>query len=181
MNPTPAIRREFRPGDFDAIVAHHSRLYGREYDVDSKFTGHVEASVVRVAGRPFPTWREAIRIVELDGEHAGSMGLTDEGNDEAALRWVLFDPELRGHGLGRRLIGELLAKARESGYMLVSLDTFSELEAAAHLYRSYGFEVVSEDTGPRWGRDQITYQRYELELAAQARTVRRARTTSAAS
>ena len=160
------IRRELQPGDLDAIVAHHSRVYPRENGVDSDFVGHVVASVARVADRPFPTDREAIRIVELDGEHAGSMGLTDEGNDEAALRWVVFDPELRGRGLGRRLIGELLAKARESGYTLVWLETFSELEAAAHLYRSFGFEVVSADTGPRWGRDEITFQRYELELGA---------------
>jgi hypothetical protein len=25
---------------------------------------------------------------------------------------------------------------------------------------------VREETGPRWGRDSITYQYYELELAA---------------
>ena len=72
--------------------------------------------------------------------------------------------ELRGHGLGRRLIGELLDKARAVRLHAVWLETFSELESAAHLYRSFGFEVVSEDTGPRWGRDQITFQRYELEL-----------------
>ena len=160
----PRIRRALRRGDLDAIVAHHSRVYASEYGVDADFASHVAASVARVANRPFPTSREAIRIVELDGEHAGSMGLTDEGNDEAALRWVLLDAKLRGRGLGRRLIAELLAKARESGYTLVWLETFSELESAAHLYRSYGFEVVSEDTAPRWGRDAITYQRYELEL-----------------
>lgn len=165
MTPAPTIRRELRAGDLDRIVEHHSRVYPHENGVNSDFVGHVVASVGKVAGRPFPTQREAIRIVELAGVHAGSMGLTDEGNDEAALRWVVFDPELRGLGLGRRLIGELLDEARECGYSLVWLETFSELKAAAHLYRSFGFEVVSEDTGPRWGRDQITFQRYELELA----------------
>ncbi|MGH2924253.1 MAG: GNAT family N-acetyltransferase, partial [Solirubrobacterales bacterium] len=64
----------------------------------------------------------------------------------------------------RRLLAELLAKAREDGYRLVWLETFSELRAAAHLYRDHGFEVVSEDAAPRWGREAITYQRYELEL-----------------
>jgi ribosomal protein S18 acetylase RimI-like enzyme len=164
MTPEPRIRRELRPGDLDALVAHHRRVYGREHGVDADFAEHVAASVARVADRSFPTSREAICLVELDGEHAGSIALTDEGNHEAALRWVLLDVKLRGHGLGRRLVAEMLEKARAAGYARVWLATFSELEAAAHLYRSHGFKLVSEDTRPRWGRDAITYQRYELEL-----------------
>ena len=160
----PRIRRTPGPGDLDALVAHHSRVYGGEYGVDPAFEEHVAASVARVAGRDFPTPREAICLVELDGEHVGSIALTDEGNGEAAVRWFLLDPALRGQGLGRRLVGEMLARAREAGYRLVSLYTFSELQAAARLYRNHGFKLVSEETGPRWGRDHITYQRYELEL-----------------
>ena len=57
----------------------------------------------------------------------------------------------------------MLARAAEAGYARVRLETFSELEAAAHLYRDHGFELVSADTAPRWGRERITYQRYELE------------------
>jgi ribosomal protein S18 acetylase RimI-like enzyme len=164
MSTEPTIRRLLRAGDLGAIVAHHGRVYGGEYGVDSRFEGHVAASVARAASRGFPSEREAIRIVEYDGRHAGSMGLTDEGNDEAALRWVVLDSSLRGRGLGRRLLGEMLATAEELGYARVWLETFSELEAAAHLYRDHGFMLVSADTAPRWGREQITYQRYELEL-----------------
>jgi ribosomal protein S18 acetylase RimI-like enzyme len=160
----PSIRRVMRPGDFGAIVAHHGRTYGAEYGVDSSFEGHVAATVARVAKRGFPSEREAICIVECDGVHAGSIGLSDEGSDEAALRWVVLDSRLRGQGLGRRLLGEMLAKAEQAGYARVWLETFSELRAAAHLYREHGFRLVSQDTAPRWGRDSITYQRYELDL-----------------
>jgi ribosomal protein S18 acetylase RimI-like enzyme len=170
MNPVE-IRRELRPGDLGAIVAHHGQVYGLEYGVDATFEGHVAAAVARAANRGFPSEREAICIVERDGYHAGSIGLTDEGNDEAALRWVVLDATLRGHGLGRRLVGEMLARAQEYGYAQVWLETFSELEAAAHLYREHGFRLVSEDTAPRWGRDSITYQRYELELGDRPQAV----------
>jgi ribosomal protein S18 acetylase RimI-like enzyme len=165
----PTVRNELRPGDLEAIVAHHRRIYGEEYGVDSRFGGFVAAAVARAAERGFPTGREAIRIVELDGEHAGSIGLSDEGGDEAAIRWVVLSPEARGYGLGRRLLGEMLAFAEERGYRRVWLETFSELEAAAHLYREHGFVVTAADTTPRWGRDAITMQRYELELADRAR------------
>jgi ribosomal protein S18 acetylase RimI-like enzyme len=103
--------------------------------------------------------------VEVGGEHAGSLALTDEGNGVAAIRWFVLSPEVRGRGLGRRLLGEMLARATELGYTRVRLETFSELEAAAHLYCDHGFELVSMETAPRWGRERITYQRYELELS----------------
>ena len=153
----------------EAIVAHHRRIYGEEYGVDSRFGDFVDAAVARAVERGFPTEREAIRIVELDGEHAGSIGLSDEGDGEAAIRWVVLSPEVRGSGLGRRLLGEMLAFAEEQGYRRVWLETFSELEAAAHLYRDHGFVVTSADTAPRWGRESITMQRYELELADRAK------------
>ena len=165
MSPEPTIRRELRAGDLDAIVAHHGRVYGEEYGVDSTFEGHVASTVAPAADRGFPSSREAICLVELDGEHVGSLALTDEGNGEAAIRWFVLSPEVRGRGLGRRLLGEMLARAAGAGYARVRLETFSELEAAAHLYRDHGFELVSADTAPRWGRDRITYQRYELELS----------------
>lgn len=165
----PIVRTELRPGDMDAIVAHHRRVYGAEYGVDERFGDFVEAAVSRAVDRGFPTEREAIRIIELDGEHAGSIGLSDEGSDEAAIRWVVFSPEVRGHGLGRRLIGELLAFAEDHGYRRVWLETFSELTVAAHLYRDFGFVVTGADTAPRWGRAAITMQRYELELTDRAR------------
>jgi len=163
------VRDDLRPGDMEAIVAHHRRIYGEEYGVDSRFGDFVAAAVARAVERGFPGEREAIRIVELDGEHAGSIGLSDEGDGEAAIRWVVLSPEGRGNGLGRRLLRELLAFAEEHGYRRVWLETFSELRAAARLYREHGFAVTAEDTAPRWGRDEITMQRYELELADPAR------------
>src|SRR5262245_44428730 len=156
------IRPTLRAGDLDRIVAHHARVYGPEYGVNDDFRQHVAATVERAAARGFPTSREAIAIVELDGEHAGSLALTDE----AAFRWFVLDPALRGLGLGRSLVEEMLAKAREMGYVQIWLETFSELEAAAHLYREHGFRVVSADTGPRWGRNAITFQRYAVDLRA---------------
>jgi ribosomal protein S18 acetylase RimI-like enzyme len=165
----PTIRTELRQGDMEEIVAHHRRVYGPEYGVDSRFGDFVAEAVARAQEGGFPSEREAIRIVELDGKHVGSMALTDEGDDEAAIRWVVLSPEVRGRGLGRRLLSELLELAKEHGYRRVWLETFSELTAAAHLYLDAGFVVTDADTAPRWGRESITMQRYELELEARAK------------
>jgi len=55
----------------DAIVAHHRLIYGEEYGVNSEFGDFVAAAVERAAEGGFPSERETIRIVELDGEHVG--------------------------------------------------------------------------------------------------------------
>ena len=169
LTAEPKVRRELRPGDLGAIVAHHGRLYARERGVDASFEAHVANSVAKAALRGFPGEHEGIWIVEHAGEHAGSIALTDEGAGEATLRWFLLNPALRGRGLGRRLVGEVLSKARAAGYASIALETFSELAAAARIYRSYGFEIIWEETKPRWGRAEITYQRYAHELRGESR------------
>lgn len=165
----PSIRRDMRPGDLGAIVEHHGRTYAREYGVDSSFEAHVAAAVARAALRGFPREKEAIWIVERDGRHAGSLAMTDEDDGTACVRFFVLDSELRGSGLGTRLLDELLDTARANGFELAMLETFSDLTAAAHLYGERGFRVVSAETGPRWGRAEITYQRYEAELVPQER------------
>lgn len=168
MTAAPTVRRELRPGDLGAIIAHHGRTYGPEFGVDSTFEAHVAASVAEAGKRGFPRDGEAVWIVEVGGRHAGSIALTDDGGGTATVRWFVLDRELRGQGLGRRLVGEVVAEAERHGYGLLKLETFSELRAAAHLYREHGFELVRAETGPRWGRAEITYQRYERDFQRRA-------------
>jgi GNAT superfamily N-acetyltransferase len=168
MTPSPIIRRQLRDGDPEAIVAHHGELYSREYGVDRSFRDDVGASVASALERGWPGPGEGIWIVEADGEHAGSLALTDEDHGAAALRWVVLDPGLRGRGLGRRMVAEAVAEAEATGYATLGLMTFSELTTAARIYRSHGFELRSAETGPRWGREELTYQRYELSFQARA-------------
>lgn len=168
--PEISIRRELRPGDLGAIIEMHGRVYAREYGNDERFEAMVAATVARVGQRGFPSQREGIWIVERDGVFSGSLAFTDEGDGTATVRWFLLDARLRGSGLGRRMLTELIAEARNLGYSGLCLETFSLLRAAARLYRSFGFEVVSTDTAPRWGHAVIDYQRYELELQSTTTT-----------
>ena len=174
ISPEPKIRRELRPGDLDAIVALHARLYPPEYGVGSEFVDHVAARVEEAVAAGFPRQRDGVWIVERDGELAGSLVLTDEGDGTGYVRWYLLDPTLRGRGLGRRLVGELIEHASALGYRRLRLETFSDLQAAAAIYRDAGFRVIAAETGPRWGRREITYQHYELELAQPSPKTRRA-------
>ena len=168
MSARIEIRREPRPGDADRIIAHHEAVYPPEYGVDAEFVRHVAASVHAAEASGWPRERERVWIVEADGRHAGSLALTDEGEGTGVVRWFVIDAELRGTGIGGRMAGELVAEARAAGYERLVLETFSDLRTAAHIYRSHGFELVSSDPTPRWGRDDLTYQRYEVKLAPSA-------------
>lgn len=157
------IRHDLRPGDLGEIVRQHGRLYTREYGLGPQFEVHVASAVAKAAREGWPE-RGAVRIVERDGGFAGSLALTDEGEGAAALRWFLLDPALRGQGLGRRLVGELVAEAESQGFELLGLETLGILTVAAAIYRDHGFRLVSERMGPPWGDPDIPYQRYELVL-----------------
>ncbi len=158
------LRRELRAGDADAIVELHRSVYIPEYGMNHEFVNGVRETVRSALAQGWPErgggggW-----LVERDGEPAGCIGLTDEGDGIGRVRWVVLLPELRGQGVGRRLLAELLAKARAAGFRRLELDTFSALTAAARMYRAAGFTVVSERERDDWG-PRIVYQRYELAL-----------------
>jgi GNAT superfamily N-acetyltransferase len=146
------------------MIALHGRLYADEYGLDSSMEAFVGSSVVRAALRGWPQEQGGVWAVESGGRLAGCVGYTDEGDATACLRWFVLERQLRSQGLGRRLIAELIEEVRSAGFARIRLETFSELRAAARIYREHGFEVVESETGPRWGRDEITYQHYELVL-----------------
>src|SRR5215207_3246628 len=158
------IRRELLPGDLGEMAALHGGLYAEEWGHDASFEAMVAAGLAEAGARGWPGPGEGVWIVEEGDRMVGCLGLTDEGAGEARLRWFVLEPGLRGQGLGRKLLDELFAEVERARYVRVALETFSDLEAAAHLYRDRGFELVWEDTRPRWGRPAVTYQRYELEL-----------------
>jgi len=158
----PRIRRTLGPGDVGAIAEQHGRLYAREFGLDVSFEADLARALYEAAARGWPTEREGIWIVERSGEMSGSLVLTDEGGGTGRVRAFLLDPALRGRGLGKRLLGELLDRTREAGYARLVLETFSELRDAARLYTELGFVLRWSRTEPRWGMERMTYQRYEL-------------------
>jgi RimJ/RimL family protein N-acetyltransferase len=158
------IRRELREGDADAIVALHDRVYCAEWGRNEAFLAAVAANVAAWRAAGWPDRGGAVWLVEREGaELSGSLGLTAETDGSGRVRWFVFAPELRGSGLGRQLLAELLDAARGAGMRRLELDTFSDLRAAAHLYRDAGFKVVSSVRRDDWG-STITYQHYVLDL-----------------
>ena len=63
------------------------------------------------------------------------------------LQKMYFRPEVRGQGLGRRFLAFLLAEMRDGGYRRSYLETTTQMHAAQHLYRAFGFRPVPHAMG----------------------------------
>jgi ribosomal protein S18 acetylase RimI-like enzyme len=159
-----AIRRTLRDGDADAIAELHRRVYEREYGLNEQFTASVKEGVEAAAATGWPRRSGALWLVERGGGPLlGALALTDEGNGLGRVRWFVLDPGLRGRGLGRSLMAELLDEARAAGLRKLELETINLLTAAARIYRDAGFRVAWERERDDWG-PRVTYQGYRADL-----------------
>jgi DNA-binding MarR family transcriptional regulator/GNAT superfamily N-acetyltransferase len=81
-------------------------------------------------------------VARLRGEPVGCGALRFYGEAVDVKRmWV--SPEVRGLGLGRRLLHELEERARATGAAVVRLETNRSLREAISLYRASGYEEVA--------------------------------------
>ena len=157
------VRRELRPGDEQAIGDLHERIYPPEFGLNANFCEGVRRNLAAARTGGWPGEREAVWLIDGEGELAGSLGLTSDSDDVGRVRWFVLAPELRGRGLGRSLVTELIAEARAAGYTRLDLDTFSDLATAAHIYKAAGFRLLSSRERHDWG-PPVVYQCYALEL-----------------
>ena len=155
------IRVGLQPGDLGYITYLHGKIYADEYGFDTSFEPYVTRPMSEFSLSD--NHRQRIWVAEKDDKVVGSIAIVDAGDNMAQLRWLILISDVRGMGLGRKLVGLALDFCRAEGYDGVFLWTVSILEAAAFLYRSYGFDVSEEKTHQLWGK-VLTEQRYDLKL-----------------
>ena len=157
------VRRELRAGDDRAIGDLHERVYPAEFGLNATFCEGVRTIIERERTRGWPGAREAVWLIDSGPELAGSLALTRDSDDVGRVRWFVLAPELRGRGLGRSMVSELVAEARAHGYTRLELETFSALTTAARIYRGVGFRLLSSRELNEWGQP-VLFQSYALEL-----------------
>ncbi|TAI49079.1 GNAT family N-acetyltransferase [Flagellimonas allohymeniacidonis] len=89
-------------------------------------------------------------VVEDNGRIFGCAGIAQLDNYEGnvcELQKMYFLDELRGKGLGSKMISVCLDKAREFGFEKCYLETMPYMKAAQKLYQKNGFEYIDAPMG----------------------------------
>lgn len=155
------IRNKLSVGDIGSIINLHGVLYAKEHGYDHTFEAYVAEPLAQFSKRT--NKRERIWILEKDEKVLGSIALCEVSRNEGQLRWFLMSPELRGRGIGKKLMESLIDFAQEQNYQFISLWTVKGLEAAKNLYLSFGFTLSREVEHIVWGGNH-TEQEYTLAL-----------------
>jgi GNAT superfamily N-acetyltransferase len=159
------IRLATRPGDLGEVIALHGRLYAGEYAMDQSFEAYCGEGICRFV---LDRLEQGSGVGEMwvaaddGGRILGSIAmLAEEG--AGRLRWLLLHPDLRGGGVGRKLVQTSLDYARRRGFPGVFLTTISGLDTAHHIYRRAGFELTGSEPMSKWGID-TEEQRFDVKF-----------------
>ncbi len=84
-------------------------------------------------------------LEDVGGNLLGTYGLFRLDDETCELRKMYFVPEIRGLGLGRRVLERAVQHARRFGYQQIVLETISVLKDAIRLYTRFGFTPMKMD------------------------------------
>lgn len=157
------VVRTYVEKDIDYVITRHRKLYEDEYKFSKEFSDYVEKYVLKFHEHHDET-RENMWIIEVNGKTSGVIALVKVDDDTAQLRWFLIEPEVRGKGLGHNLMKTLIEFSEERGYKHIFLWTVNILEAARHLYNSYGFKLTESIENTSWTDNVIFEERWDLYL-----------------
>lgn len=159
-NAAPITIRSYQPGDAGYIAYRHAVLYAQEYGLKPVFEKYVIEGLRDFLNCPE---KGKLWIAETTDKIAGFIAIIKTDEKTAQLRWFLIEPEFRGKGLGRCLMTEAVTYCREQNFARVYLWTFAELEAARHLYSSFGFRKTEEEENDTW-KNRVVEEKWELNL-----------------
>ncbi len=158
------VLRAHRAGDMGWVVERHAACYHAEYGWGPRFEALV-SGIVKEFLEKFDPQRERCWIAERNGERVGSVFVVrDAKKGQARLRLLLVEPGARGTGLGRRLVEECIAFARDKGYRKLVLWTHANLDAARAIYRKTGFRRLDKTEAHSTFGPRAVSEFWEMDL-----------------
>jgi putative acetyltransferase len=98
----------------------------------------------------YPTGDSSFFVITLDDKVLGCGGigpLSGADGKTCELRKMYFVNEMRGTGMGTKLLNLCMDEARRLGYETCYLETLDHMTHARHLYRKHGFETLDKPMG----------------------------------
>jgi putative acetyltransferase len=140
--------RVIRPEDNSAVAQIIRQVMTEFGAVGCGFS--IEDTEVDSMFEAYPSPGSAFFVIDRDGRLLGCGGVGPLAGGEPGvceLRKMYFLHELRGSGLGARLLKILLNAAREAGYTSCYLETMDNMSRATQLYLKHGFKLIESPLG----------------------------------
>jgi len=152
MSQSAYIIREITEKDNAGIACAIRSVFEELFDpigYSKKGTAYEDVFLDRLY-QVYQTPRSVYFVVEKNGEIIGGAGIkqldaTKENICE--LQKMYFLPKARGLGLGAKMIGLCLDKAKEFAFEQCYLETMPFMQDAQKLYKKFGFEYIDEPMG----------------------------------
>jgi DNA-binding MarR family transcriptional regulator/GNAT superfamily N-acetyltransferase len=159
-SPGVSIKSGYQTGLVGRCVEMHARYYAEAAGLGPSFETRVASGLAEFMSR-VDRAENGIWVANRASEIVGTIVIDggDLGCHAARLRWFIVDETARAAGIGRRLLTKAVSFCDRKGFPEIELWTFAGLDAARHLYESFGFMVVEERRGTQWGTE-VTEQRY---------------------
>jgi GNAT superfamily N-acetyltransferase len=159
------VSEGYVPGCIGRIAQLHADYYGAANGFGVDFEAKVARELADFC-QDYKPGRDGIWLALCNGDIEGSVAIdgTDAQRTGAHLRWFITSNEIRGQGIGKKLLEQAMVFVRARGYRNTYLWTFAGLDAARHLYESHRFRLAHESPGRQWGT-LVTEQRFERNEA----------------
>ena len=157
IEPAPVILRPHRLGEIGWLIHRQGLLYNQQYGWNGEFEALIAGIYSEYERSPANPPRH-LWVAESNGEVAGSIFcMPSEGlPGSAQLRMLYVEPAARGQGIGKLLVAQCVAFARQAGYERMRLWTHSIQESARRLYAAAGFVIVESEPHRSFGKDLVS-------------------------
>lgn len=155
--------RPVRTDDAEAIAdiyRHYVTDTTTSFEVTPPSAGEMRRRITAIsAAHPY-------LVCEMDGKVAGYCYVhpwKERAAYSATMETTIYlSPDVRGHGLGRMMMGRLLAECRSRGYHALIACITAENDESCRFHESIGFVKVSHfrEVGHKFGRvlDVVDYE-----------------------
>ncbi|EDU9509730.1 bifunctional helix-turn-helix transcriptional regulator/GNAT family N-acetyltransferase [Salmonella enterica subsp. enterica serovar Ohio] len=88
-------------------------------------------------------------VAEAKGKIVGGAGFAPLFGETGIceMQKLFFSSDIKGMGIGRRMIAFIMSQAASMGYQACYLETLHQLKDAIRLYEAFGFDYLSERLG----------------------------------
>ena len=160
--PRTTTFRDYRFVDRHWVVAANVDYYTHSEGFDPSFADAVSDALDFLETKLEEVGSKFI-IVETDNvpHPVGCVFFAAEASKRGRLRLFYLDNSCRGDGIGKRLLEEIIDRARALGFEKVCVSTFDRHEAACGLYRTAGFREQIRAPAMSFGQEmrQIDFEK----------------------